>query len=173
MNVDRRLPDGSRHKEETVNKSQVYITTAGWKNSFAFDKLIQLLIQSIIEPDEAIVLGGTYRVPVKEGLLQKSFIEDLKVDGTYNDSSFAREYESQWSGDAENAYFSSEAFDRHRSILQPEYEYSGRSAKSAYYVLGVDVGRKGLITYSSFKISLIAGKPLLWVISSQESKFCI
>lgn len=27
--------------------------------------------------------------------------------------------------------------------MQPEYEYSGRSAKEAYYVLGVDVGRKG------------------------------
>ena len=25
--------------------------------------------------------------------------------------------------------------------MQPEYEYSGRSSKSAYYVLGVDVGR--------------------------------
>ena len=34
-NVDRRLSDGSRHKQENVNKSQVYITTAGWKNSFA------------------------------------------------------------------------------------------------------------------------------------------
>lgn len=34
-NVDRLLPDGTRHKEEVVNKSQVYITTAGWKNSFA------------------------------------------------------------------------------------------------------------------------------------------
>ena len=28
-NVDRLLPDGSRHKEENVNKSQIYITTAG------------------------------------------------------------------------------------------------------------------------------------------------
>ena len=35
-NVDRRLSDGTRHKEETVNKSQIYITTAGWKNSFAY-----------------------------------------------------------------------------------------------------------------------------------------
>lgn len=34
-NVDRLLPDGTRHKEENVNKSQIYITTAGWKNSFA------------------------------------------------------------------------------------------------------------------------------------------
>jgi hypothetical protein len=28
-NVDRRLPDGSRDPDEVVNKSQIYITTAG------------------------------------------------------------------------------------------------------------------------------------------------
>ena len=141
MNVDRRLADGSRIEEEVVNKSQIYVTTAGWKNSFAYEKLIQILIQQIIEPSEAVVLGGTWRVPVMEKLLKKSFIEELKLDGTYNDSSFAREYESEWSGDAENAYFSAEKFDKHRVLLQPEYEFSGRSSKSAYYILGVDVGR--------------------------------
>ena len=35
MNVNRRLPDGSRHEEEVVNKSQVFVTTAGWKSTFA------------------------------------------------------------------------------------------------------------------------------------------
>ena len=54
--------------------------------------------------------------------------------------------ESEWSGDAENAFFSSEKFDKHRVLLQPEYEYSGRTSKNAYYVLGVDVGRKGCKT---------------------------
>jgi hypothetical protein len=146
MNVDRRLADGTRQEDETVNKSQIYVTTAGWKNSFAYEKLIQLLIQQIIEPSEAVVLGGSWRIPVMEKLLKKSFIQELKLDGTYNDSSFAREYESEWSGDAENAYFSAEKFDKHRVLLQPEYEYSGRSSKSAYYVLGVDVGRKGCTT---------------------------
>ena len=34
-NVNRLLPDGTRHGEEVVNKSQIYITTAGFKNSFA------------------------------------------------------------------------------------------------------------------------------------------
>lgn len=86
-------------------------------------------------------MGGTWRIPVMEKLLKKSFIEELKLDGTYNDSSFAREYESEWSGDAENAFFSAEKFDKHRQLLQPEYEYSGRTSKSGYYVLGVDVGR--------------------------------
>ena len=130
MNVDRRLSDGSRREEETVNKSQIYVTTAGWKNSFAYEKLIQLLIQQIIDSNEAVVMGGTWRIPVMEKLLKKSFIEELKLDGTYNDSSFAREYESEWSGDAENAFFQSEKFDKHRQLLQPEYEYSGRSSKS-------------------------------------------
>ena len=146
MNVDRRLPDGSRQESEVINKSQIYVTTAGWKNSYAYEKLIQILIQQIIEPSVAIVLGGTWRVPVMEKLLPKSFIEELKLDGTYNDSSFAREYESEWSGDAENAFFSAEKFDKHRVLLQPEYEFSGRSSKSAYYVLGIDVGRLNCTT---------------------------
>lgn len=146
MNVDRRLSDGTWHKEETVNKSQIYVTTAGWKSSFAYEKLIELVIKMVTEPDEAFVMGGTWRVPVLEGLLQKTFIDDLKLAGTYNDASFSREYESEWSGDAENAYFSSEKFDKYRVLLQPEYEFSGRSSKSAYYIIGVDVGRKGCST---------------------------
>jgi hypothetical protein len=76
-----------------------------------------------------------------EKLLKKSFIEELKMDGTYNDASFAREYDSEWSGDAENAFFSADKFDKHRKLLQPEEEYSGRSSKNAYYILGIDVGR--------------------------------
>ena len=95
MVVDRRLSDGSRHEEEVANKSQIYVTTAGWKNSFSYDKLIQLLIQQIIHPEEAIVLGGTWRIPVMEGLQPRNFIQGLKLDGTYNDASFSREYESE------------------------------------------------------------------------------
>ena len=142
-NVDRRLPDGSRIPEEVVNKSQIYITTAGYKNSFAYDKLIELLVESVLEPDKTMIMGGTWETPVTEGLLNEDFVEELKMSGTFNEASFEREYCSVWSGDAENAYFSSDIFDKHRQLLQPEYEYSGRSSKNAYYVLGIDVGRKG------------------------------
>ena len=34
MNVSRLCMDGSTHPEEQLNKSQLYITTAGWKNTF-------------------------------------------------------------------------------------------------------------------------------------------
>lgn len=142
-NVNRRLADGTRHSKEIVNKSQIYITTAGYKNTFAYEKLIELLVESVLNPEEVMIMGGTYHTPVTEGLLDKNFVAELKMSGTFNDASFEREYESVWSGDSENAYFSSQVFDKHRKLLQPENEFSGRSSKTAYYVLGIDVGRKG------------------------------
>lgn len=142
-NVNRLLPDGTRHKEEVVNKSQIYITTAGYKNTFAYKKLIELLIQSVIDPDDVMIIGGTYETPITEGLLDEDFVDQLKLAGTFNEDSFEREYCSKWTGDAENAFYSSEKFDKHRVLNLPEYEYSGRSSKNAYYVLGVDVGRIG------------------------------
>ena len=145
-NISRLLPDGTSHKEEKLNKSQCMITTAGYKNTFAYNKLIQFLIWEIVNPENSIVMGGTWRLPVVMGLQDRDFIKQLKQDGTFYESSFEREYESIWSGTSEDAFFRTEIFDRNRKLLQPEYEYSGRSAKNAYYVLSVDVGRKGCDT---------------------------
>ena len=146
MNVSRRGAWGDKDDAEVLNKSQIYVTTAGWKNTFAYDKLIQLLVWEIIKPERAMILGGTWRIPVLMGLLDKTFIRDLKMDGTFNESSFDREYESVWSGTIEDAFFNAEQFDHNRILKQPEYEFSGRSTKNAYYVLACDVGRKGCDT---------------------------
>ena len=142
MNISRMCMDGSTHPEEQLNKSQLYITTAGYKNTYPYDKLIQFLVWQIVKPEKAMIMGGTYRVPVLMKLLDKNFVKDLKMDGTFNESSFAREYESVWSGTVEDAFFNSEVFDRNRILKQPEYEASGRASKSSYYVLSMDVGRK-------------------------------
>ena len=143
MNVDRNLPDGTTDPNEVVNQSQVYITSAGWKNSFAYNRLIEILLNSILFPDQYMILGGDYKLAILEGAVKADMVEEMKINGTYDESSFDREYGSVWSGDAENAYFSNDIFEKHRILLQPEYEYSGRSSKNAYYVIGVDVGRKG------------------------------
>ena len=143
MNISRMCMDGTTHDEETLNKSQIYITTAGYKNTFPYDKLIHLLVWEMIKPEQSIIMGGTWRIPVLIGLQSKSFIQDLKQDGTFNESSFDREYESKWSGTVEDAFFNAEIFDRNRILNQPEYEASGRSSKLAFYVLAADIGRKG------------------------------
>jgi len=63
-----------------------------------------------------MILGGTYRIPVLVKLLDKNFIRDLKLDGTFNESSFDREYESKWSGTVEDAFFNADIVDRNRIL---------------------------------------------------------
>jgi len=70
----------------------------------------------VTEPEKAFIMGGTWRIPVLVKLLDKTFIQDLKADGTYNEASFDREYESKWSGTAENAFFNGDTFDHCRVL---------------------------------------------------------
>lgn len=57
-----------------------------------YDKLIQLLIRSLIQPDEVMIMGGTYETPILEGLLDEDFVQQLKLSGTFNQDSFDRQY---------------------------------------------------------------------------------
>jgi len=51
--------------------------------------------------------------------------------------------ESLWSGTVEDAFFNGDTFDRGRILQKPEYEHSGRSSSQSFYVISLDVGRKG------------------------------
>lgn len=142
MNISRRLSDGTTQAEEILNQAQLYITTAGYKNTFAYQKLITTLVQMITEPEKAYILGGTYRVPIAAGMFSPTFISDLKREGTFNEASFEREYGSKWTGTVEDAFFNGEKIERCRVLNKPEKEYSAKMGKQAYYILSVDVGRK-------------------------------
>ncbi len=154
MNVSRLCMDGTMQPNETLNKSQIFVTTAGWKGTFAYDKLIQFLVWMVTEPEKAIIMGGTWRIPVLVKLLDKTFLQDLKKDGTFNEASFDREYESKWSGTIEDAFFNGDAFDKNRILQKPEYEHSGRSSAQSFYIVSADIGRKGCDTVACvFKVT--------------------
>ncbi|MCI1763647.1 DNA-packaging protein [Heyndrickxia oleronia] len=137
MNVDRRAKNGEVDPNEP-HKSQIYVTTAGYKNTFAYQKMVQLLAWMIVK-ENAFVFGGDWRIPVKHQLLSENFVEELKEDGTYNPLSFSREYESLWTGSSEDAFFDAELFDKHRKIFQPEFEPDKN--KDVIYIVAADVAR--------------------------------
>ena len=143
MSISRKALDGTKVKDEALNKGELYITTAGQKASFAYQKLISVLVKMITEPKTAFIIGGTYKILVLLGHYDKSFVQDQKKDETFNEAAFGREYESRWSGTVEDAFFNGDAFDRSRQLEIAETEYSGRSSIQSYYVVSVDVGRRG------------------------------
>ena len=72
------------------------ITTAGYKNTFAYNKLIQYLVWEIVKPEQSLIMGGTWRIPVLIGLYDKNFIKDLKQDGEQNVSAVKILSTNQW-----------------------------------------------------------------------------
>ena len=87
INVARRLPDNTINPNEHFNQQIVFATSAGLKNSFAYNKMIDLFENSIINPKETFVFGNDYRIPVMHGLLSKNFVDKLKMS-PYTNSSF-------------------------------------------------------------------------------------
>jgi hypothetical protein len=146
MNVSRRAANGDVDPAESLNKSQIYVTTAGFRDSFAYQKQLQLLLWQIMRPGTAFVFGGTWRIPVKHNLLDRGFVRDMRQDGTFNEASFEREYESMWSGTMDDAFFNADQFDKYRVLNQPETEHANRGSVGHYYVFGIDVGRQGAQT---------------------------
>lgn len=91
LNVSRRDVLGRVDPNENA-QSQIWITSAGPKATYAYEQLINFTVMSILSPTTAFVTGGDYRVPVAAGLLNKSYIEDIKLSPTFKAESFARRY---------------------------------------------------------------------------------
>ena len=144
MNVDRRTALGELDETEP-NQSTIYITSAGTKGTFAYQQLIELFAQSIINPKSTFVMGCTYRVPMAHGLLNKSYIEDLKMSSTFKVDSFSREYLSLWTGGSADAWLDYDRLSRYRKKVNPEMRKVRSNDKDFYYI-AVDVARIGVNT---------------------------
>ena len=57
---------------------KIYITTAGYSATFAYDKNIETLCYSVIDPDHYMVLGGSYIIPLMHGRLEEQTMPDRR-----------------------------------------------------------------------------------------------
>ena len=82
MNVNRRTKAGLTNPNEP-HQAQFFMTSAGQKNSYAYQKLIEILTLEIVTPRSAFVWGCDYRVPMHFDLLNKSFLKEIKMSAPY------------------------------------------------------------------------------------------
>lgn len=140
LNVSRRLPDNTVNVKE-VNQQVICMTSAGNKQSYAYERLIDTFINSIVTPKIAFCFNCDYRVPALHGLIDIDYINRLKLSSSFNEASFAREYLSIWSGSSEESWFNFDKLQKHRKIKNPELHAFGEDKANQFYLLSVDVGR--------------------------------
>lgn len=121
-----------------LHKPITVVTTAGTKQSFAFD-LLKEYLQDMIVGKSAYVLGAGYELATGFELLSLDYINDLKESPNFNPISFLREYGSVWSGSSENSLVDLETFRKARVLKDAEEK--AVSDKTVEYVLAYDVAR--------------------------------
>lgn len=91
------------------------------------------------------------------GLLDKSYVNDIKTSSTFNEESFAREYLGIWTGGSSESWFQYDKLQRYRKLLNPETHEKIRDSDNQFYLLSVDVGRLSCQTVASvFKVFIRA-----------------
>ena len=140
MNVSRRTKKGLLNPYEP-HQCQFYMTSAGSKASFAYEKLIEILQAEVIDPTQAFVWGCDYRIPMMCGLLPKDYLKEIKTSSTYKEETFAREYLGLWTGSSEESWFDYERISKKRVLINPENSEKIVRGSKCFYLLSVDVGR--------------------------------
>lgn len=145
MNVSRTTESGLINPYEP-HQVQIWISSAGDKNSFAYDKTIEILEDSIIYPDKTAIFGCDYRVPMMCGLLPKDFLDQLKRSKTFSEQGFAKEYMGKFVGSSDESWFDYEKVENHRVLMNPETHEIVRDGIESFYILSVDIARLGCQT---------------------------
>lgn len=141
LNEPRRMANGLINPYEPQSQ-QIYITTAGFQGTFAYDKLIEILCRVVLEPDKYFVLGGSYRIPLYCGLTAQKQIEDVINSPSFSKASFEREYESRWSDAPMGAAFSANMVSSLRQVKVVELK-DKIQMPDQFYVICADMAKDG------------------------------
>ena len=141
MNISRRTASGNWNSYEK-HQPQTWISSASQKSDYCYQKMIDFLERSILDPDNIYVEGCDYHVPVACGLMPQDFINDVKNDATFNEITFAQEYLSIFTGGASNSWMPTSKLTRLRKIVNPHYK-AKPSQYNEFYIISVDVARSG------------------------------
>lgn len=145
LNEPRKMSNGLLNPYEPQSQ-QIYITTAGYQGTFAYQKLVEILCRSVLEPNKYFVLCGTYRIPLSCGLTAQKQIEDVINSPSFSKASFEREYESRWSDAPAGAAFSANLVASLRQVKMVELKDKRTQAQledGSFYAICADMSKDG------------------------------
>lgn len=148
LNVDRPMVNQDKNPYEP-QQVQMWISSASDRNTFCYDKTIELLETAIINPDSCFVWGFDYRIPLKTGLLSKDYLNEMKMASTFSESGFAKEYMSRFVGSSNEAWFDYDKINTHRKLVNPETHEIIREGIESFYIISVDVAHENCQTVAT------------------------
>ncbi len=142
MNVSRRTSKGEVLENEP-HAAKLYVTTAGYKHMFAYEKFIETICLTAVDPTKYMAISMTYEVPLMHGLLDAEQIKEVISSPSFEKDSFDREYRSIWSGAMKGAAFDYNLMRRARIVNRAELRGYEIDEKNEFYVICADLAKDG------------------------------
>lgn len=114
LSEEERKNEWDKEKSMTVWLSSAY-TTDHW----SYTKCVDTFESMKQGKKRHFICGLPYELSIKEGLLDRSVIEDEYVESDFNELRFQMEYEALWWGSSEGAFFDYDSISKNRKIQYP------------------------------------------------------
>lgn len=114
LSEEQRKAEWDKEKSMTVWLSSAY-TTDHW----SYTKCLDTFESMKQGKKRHFICGLPYELSIKEGLLDRSTIEDEYVESDFNELRFQMEYEALWWGSSEGAFFDYNSISKNRKIHYP------------------------------------------------------
>ena len=164
--ISRRTAGKGILNSKEPHQMQIFTTSASSKSSYNYEKLLEIFMDSIIQPKSSIIFGFDYRIPIAEKLIDSRYIQDMKLSNTFKPNDFAREFLSIYTSDNEDSWFNFTQLSRHRKIVNAEWSQKNVVNPDFFYLLAVDVGRfHDQTVVTVFKVRPSKGKYLCKVVN--------
>lgn len=141
MNSPRVTYEGKINPYE-IQAQKIYITTAGYQQTFAYDKCIETLCYTVLDPDHYMCLGGSYVIPLMHGRLEEQTMREILSSPSFDPESVDREYRSRWSGARSGSVFGQNTIAALRKVVRAE-EHATDDDQESFYVVSVDMAKDG------------------------------
>lgn len=114
------LSDEQRKAEWDKEKSMtVWLSSAYTTDHWSYTKCVDTFESMKRGKKRHFICGLPYELSIKEGLLDRSVIEDEYVESDFNELRFQMEYEALWWGNSEGAFFDYNSISKNRRIKYP------------------------------------------------------
>ena len=153
------LSDEQRKAEWNKEKSMtVWLSSAYTTDHWSYTKCVDTFESMKQGKKRHFICGLPYELSIKEGLLDRSVIEDEYVESDFNELRFQMEYEALWWGSSEGAFFDYDSISKNRKIQYPMLPNKLASILSNSQLIKIPRKQNGEIRILSADIALMSSK---------------
>lgn len=153
LSREQRIAEYDKEKNMTL-----YLTSAYWSDSWIYQKCIDTFKAMMVGGKNQFICGLPYQLSIKEGLLDRSSVEDDMAESDFSEILFSMEYEACFFGAGDDSFFDYATVSKSRHIKYPMLPNETAALLNNAQQIKIEDKHLGEIRILSADIALMSSK---------------